>query len=382
MSNVVGDDNISTVLMFPRGTHTIQPKRDDGKEEEITVTVDENAFQNLKATFEENKDKELTLDYNHQGLGGEIAGWVKNIEWDATKGVVGIVKWGKITAEKIKEGVIRFFSPAFYVDEGSGVIKGFEVPVLGGLTNNPAFAELRNNPIRAQKFKENMPDETKIVSPATTETKVEAEVKPEEKEEKEEVKAEINAPPVSTPTHEKQESPEEEKKEHETGKEVGEAKAAPKADIKHAGNYEDESEGKKAEMDGWLGECVKKHFEAYKTEAAATCKAEAEAAVKKYFEAELPAVIKKYMTEAAIVKAEKSQDGPSRVERKLKTEVLGTVIRAQADELTGKGGNQVVYTSNNEMQNKRELLVKSLQATGMDFQKAWRTVQTTNPELF
>lgn len=355
LNSTVPDENISSIVMFPVGQHTIQPLREDGKDEEITVMVDENAFTNLKATFEENRDKELTLDYNHQGLGGEIAGWVKNLEWDSTKGVVGIVKWGKVTAEKIREGVIKYFSPAFYVDEMSGVIKGFEVPVLGGLTNNPAFAELKNNPIRAQRTNtmEEIKVETAKADETTTTTLTTATTTPPPV-----VQAE-KGPPVETPTHEKQETPQEEAKEKETGKEVGaekEEKPEKKEELYEAVKPAPEAKVNYAEIDSYMAA---------------------------YAETKLPGIIgeivKKCLSaQASVVKAEKTQDGPTRVERKLKTEVLGTVIRAQADELTGRTNAM----TSDDVSTKRNLMVQALQSSGMDFQKAWRTIQTTNPELF
>jgi phage I-like protein len=190
-------DKTTHIVIFPRGTHTIHATDGNDEPVEATVNVDEKAFISIKQNIKNVAD--MFSDFNHDMK--NASSWLKDIIWDAAKGIIAEVILTKDGLEAINGKSYRYFSPAFYLDDDNN-IKSLDID-FGGFTNNPAFDSLKSYPIRATKNKnmeiQDKPIETVVI---TAEKEIEKETPKDEKKE--------------SPAEEKKETPKEEKEEEKT----------------------------------------------------------------------------------------------------------------------------------------------------------------------
>lgn len=133
------------VVVFPPGmvktTHT------------PPFLMDAHGADNCIAAFEA-LGRDLPIDYEHQSLGGEwaspdgtapAAGFVKELRWDPTRGLVASVEWTERGAGYVKSGEYRYYSPVVEIDdESKRCVRLFSI----GLTNDPATIGI--NPLAAK----------------------------------------------------------------------------------------------------------------------------------------------------------------------------------------------------------------------------------------
>lgn len=185
-------DNISTVVIFPAGKHTISPHwtDEDGDDlgiKEVEVEINEDVFNRIKSTLL----NDLWVDYNHKEE--EAAGWINDIGWD-NRGITATVRWTPEAVEKIRGQVFKYISPQFNVSgEDHPIITNLGNPAFA-LTNDPAFRELKHYPVQATRkgktiMSEEMKDKKEEQVKETPEVKEEVvKTEAEDSEEKEAVK--------------------------------------------------------------------------------------------------------------------------------------------------------------------------------------------------
>lgn len=125
----------------------------------------------------------LPIDFDHglDGLGtgsGQAAGWITGLEVEAGR-IMASVEWTPAGAQALRDKSYRFISPTFFTPKGGGEVTHI---ARAGLTNNPAFGELKQ--LASQQEDDPMPqwlkdlavvlgmpdetDETKIAAAAST----------------------------------------------------------------------------------------------------------------------------------------------------------------------------------------------------------------------
>lgn len=127
-------------------------KPQDGREEQFYVG-DENGYQ--LAEDINSSGVELMIDYEHQtifiaqnGNGNPAAGWIKKAEYISGSGLFADVRWTAKAASEIKEGIYRYISPLFLVDENGVVVK----IINAALTNRPALHNLAEAMAMSSQF--------------------------------------------------------------------------------------------------------------------------------------------------------------------------------------------------------------------------------------
>jgi len=95
------------IVLFTKG----KGKLETGEE----YLVDEEAFRMVSAKFEA-RGIDMVIDYEHQTLkDGEApaAGWIKELKWDAAKGIMGRVEWTEKGGSYVAAKEYRYHSPVF-----------------------------------------------------------------------------------------------------------------------------------------------------------------------------------------------------------------------------------------------------------------------------
>ncbi len=140
ISQIVASDDRrapSEIVVFPTGT--VETTKYD------PFTVDAESAQRCIAAFRA-LGRDLVIDYEHQTLGGEYsspdgkaraAGWITQLRWDESRGLVASVRWTRTAEREIVEDEYRYFSPVGDVEEGKFV----ELAHVG-LTNDPATRDI------------------------------------------------------------------------------------------------------------------------------------------------------------------------------------------------------------------------------------------------
>ena len=128
-------DGLKQITLIPSGY--VQSKAGN-------MLMDERAYRDVLANFNAHRT-EVPIDYEHQTLGGEYAspsglapasGWIRQIYFDKTKGLMGLVEWTERAKEMIRAGEYRYLSPTV------AVRKSDKRPVelhSAALTNKPAI---------------------------------------------------------------------------------------------------------------------------------------------------------------------------------------------------------------------------------------------------
>lgn len=127
------------VLLFRAGTNELE-----GKDPYL---VDEESFRLVAAEFAR-RGNDLVFDYEHQTLNGvqaPAAGWIKELSWDQTKGILARVEWTEKGAAYVASREYRYFSPVFYVRKSDNRLIGLH---SAALTNDPRHNHL--DPILAK----------------------------------------------------------------------------------------------------------------------------------------------------------------------------------------------------------------------------------------
>jgi phage I-like protein len=84
----------------------------------------------------------MVFDYEHQTLKGvqaPAAGWIKELSWDPTKGIMAKVDWTETGAAYVASREYRYFSPVFYVRDSDSRLVGMHSVAL---TNDPRHNHL------------------------------------------------------------------------------------------------------------------------------------------------------------------------------------------------------------------------------------------------
>lgn len=227
---LISKDNTTSLVIFPAGKHNIVASDGNDNPVELTVDVNFDTFQKIKASLNNIKDK--WTDFNHKEE--SASSWLVDILYNINKGIVATVKLTAEGLEAIKGKMFKYFSPSFYVNEAGEITSLADC--FGSFTNKPAFETLKKYPIQAEK------KDLKIMS---------NEIKTEDAKQdtKQEIKAEEKGEFYSedkekeTPAEETKESPAEEAKE-------------PAAEEKKEDDKQEEKqEGGKTETEKWVEAC-------------------------------------------------------------------------------------------------------------------------------
>lgn len=114
------------------------------RNENRPFVMDEEVFQEIYAEWKK-VGRELVIDYEHQTLPDHntrpdgkapAAGWITDLKWDDSKGIIGLVKWNADAREEIRSGQYKYLSPVFSIPKGS-----FRPTKLwsAAVTNDPAI---------------------------------------------------------------------------------------------------------------------------------------------------------------------------------------------------------------------------------------------------
>lgn len=121
------------VLLFKAGRNELEGLK--------PYLVDEESFRLVSAEFAR-RGNDMVFDYEHQTLKGvqaPAAGWIKELSWDSSRGILAKVDWTEAGAAYVASREYRYFSPVFYVRESDGRLVGMHSVAL---TNNPRHNHL------------------------------------------------------------------------------------------------------------------------------------------------------------------------------------------------------------------------------------------------
>lgn len=132
-------EDVSKIMFMPIGVNDICASSND-KPVELSVEVNKQAFENVKASFEAllKNGKEPYIDFDHKRE--NASGFVKDVLFDKDKGIFISVQWSSRGKEAVSGKEYKFFSPSFNFDKKSGVV-GVNIN-MGGLVNEPAFTKI------------------------------------------------------------------------------------------------------------------------------------------------------------------------------------------------------------------------------------------------
>lgn len=125
-------------LLIPAGA--FRPR--DGRALSVDAWVlDAAGAQRVIAAFRA-RSVQLPVDYEHQilaapenGKPAPAAGWIADLEWDATRGLLARVVWTAAARAAIEAEEYRYWSPVFSYDSSGHVLQVLHA----GLTNTPAL---------------------------------------------------------------------------------------------------------------------------------------------------------------------------------------------------------------------------------------------------
>lgn len=354
---IIEPDNSTEIVIFPKGLHHIIAGDENDKPVEMDVTVDKTAYEKIKAVlFATNADlSEMWSDFNH--MREAASSWLQDIVWDEEKGIVAKVKLTEQGLNAIKGQMYKFFSPTFFVDDNNNIIALDEC--FGAMTNIPAFENIKQYPIKAQKQDKTMNDKIETKEEPKAETVIQAEIPVE-------MKAETVCEDHKEPDGDEQkqdvkaESPADEKKEDQKPAEKKED------EVKAEDQKPEEKKEDKVDASQYLqySQLLTTEFAKFKTE--------------------LPDVIGKIFAacfdkmKAEKVEAEKQVSAvtPVKDERKPRTELLATVVKAESKE-------NAEFGNSDQRENRLKVLAEIKKSNPqMDELQVWEEAKSLHPKYF
>lgn len=139
-----GDEVPDEIMWMPAGVHTITAQK-GGRPYRVTVRVDRDTAAVLERALREylaSSAHRPYFDLNHRD--DEASGWPVGFRWveGPRAGVYARVEWSAAGREAIAGKLYRTFSPSFYADRGNPARITGAPRNMGGLVNDPAFAEM------------------------------------------------------------------------------------------------------------------------------------------------------------------------------------------------------------------------------------------------
>jgi len=108
----------------------------------LDYLVDEEAYNLIQAGIA-GSGNEVVFDYEHQSvriMEAPAAGWIKELKWDPTQGILARVDWNDRARKYIASKEYRYYSPVFHVRQSDGRVCGIHSVAL---TNTPKTKNLK-----------------------------------------------------------------------------------------------------------------------------------------------------------------------------------------------------------------------------------------------
>jgi phage I-like protein len=133
----------AAIVWMPVGTHTLSAGTVDGSTFTGEVICDEQAFEAIKASFDElvASGQRVWLDEDHSD--GAATAWVKDFAWSPSLGIIAHIEWTPRGEAALRNKDFYSFSPAFKANRNTGrVVSLVKGHAAGGLVNSPAFSAM------------------------------------------------------------------------------------------------------------------------------------------------------------------------------------------------------------------------------------------------
>ena len=143
---ILNNDNTVDIVIFPAGHHSITAGSDSGPTEleiDINKSTFDKLYANLQSTYSD--ITKLYSDFNHSN--GTVSSYLQDLKYDIGKGIIATIRLTEKGLLAVKNNLLKYFSPSFYIDEGTNEIINLAT-CFGAFTDNPAFTSLKQYPIQ------------------------------------------------------------------------------------------------------------------------------------------------------------------------------------------------------------------------------------------